>query len=106
MPNRFGRHQKHTMGRSLAERAFEARMESARIREERERSRHELGLELRRSCCRHGNEPDGCPLCRDWTAARPVRRHANLAASQPQRWRLSAQALFGGWGAVRPLTFG
>jgi hypothetical protein len=102
MSNRFGRYQKHAMTRSLAERALEARMESAWEREERRRSREELGLELKRHRCRHGKDPEGCPLCRDWTAEGLV--PMGMVVATPVR--LAAWALFGVRRTAHPLMFG
>jgi hypothetical protein len=60
---------------TVAERAEQARLADFKEKEEKVRSRRELGMEPARASCRaHGKDLDACPLCRDWTEPRPARR--------------------------------
>jgi hypothetical protein len=65
------------LARTVAERAEQARMADFKEKEEKVRSRRELGMEPARASCRaHGKDLHACPLCRDWTEPRHSRRRA------------------------------
>ena len=73
MPSSRGKYSKDLVVRTLAARAQHARLADAKEREERLRSRRELGLEAPPATgCAHGNDPHRCAVCKDWTAQRYV----------------------------------
>ncbi|HUB74745.1 MAG TPA: hypothetical protein VL979_12010 [Solirubrobacteraceae bacterium] len=54
-----------------AQKAQQARLADCWDREERARSRRELGLERSGPLCASHGRPD-CPVCRDFTLRRPI----------------------------------
>jgi hypothetical protein len=73
MPNSVDRFSEDYPPRTAAERAAAARLADCMEKEQRSRSRIELGLDsVRPACAAHGRP--GCGFCKDWTI------HATAAA--------------------------